>query len=404
MSLNESGSFNDLLNLTCPLIHCIELYMENIDIQTIILILFTGNLVSLSLFIVRGKIVPGDWFYIWGRILQAAAWFFIGLHAGFFYFIPSHAGGVLLTAGFAAESAALLYSEVSVPGRLFRLCVFITALAVVNLLASLFISGSSVAGIESIIFSVPFFICGFIFCLWWSSSSRVNRFMGILNLASSIILLTRGTLFILSGDELQIPFYVHAAAFMVFFLLLAINSAGYILSGKELVEQSLLKETSTDYLTGISNRRGFESEVQKYISLARRISMPITLLMIDIDNFKKINHRFGHAAGDLFLKEFADTVSRILRGYDLFCRYGGEEFVVLLPNTIPDMGRLVADRIRRYADEISINGYSGLRCSVSIGISSACNGDEKTIDLMYDESETALYKAKKSGRNKVCVA
>ena len=378
--------------------------MESIDIQTIILILFTGNIVSLAVFISQGKIMPGDWFYIWGRILQGAAWFFLGLHAGFFYFIPRHTEGVLLAAGFTAEAAALLYPGVSARGRLFRMCVIITALAIVNLLSPAFIGNSTVAGFKSIILSVPFFICGFILCLWWNSSFRVNRIMGIVNLASSIILLVRGGLFLISGDGLLIPFYVHVTAFMVFFLLLSINSVGYILSGKELAEQSLLKETSTDYLTGISNRRGFESEVQKYISLASRISMPMTLLMIDIDNFKKINRRFGHAAGDLFLREFAATVSRILRGYDLFGRYGGEEFVVLVPNTMPDMAKLVAERIRRYADEISIDGYSGLRCSVSIGISSAFSGDEKTIDLMYDESEAALYKAKKSGRNKVCVA
>lgn len=165
-----------------------------------------------------------------------------------------------------------------------------------------------------------------------------------------------------------------------------------------------MRETTTDYLTGVSNRRGFETDAEKYISLASRISIPLSMLMIEIDNFKRINHRFGHDAGDSFLKEFASTVSRILRCYDLVCRYGGEEFVVLLPNTTAEIGKQVAERIRSYADSITLQGYRGLRCTVSVGISSAVPGDEKTIGLMYDESEAALYRAKKSGRNKVCLA
>ena len=381
--------------------------MMHIDVQTVIFLIITWNLLSLLLFIMQvseSRMPAGDKYYIAGRIIQACAWIFIAFHGRFFYSLPYSAGGVLLVAGFAAESAALLSPAARVPKWLIRFCVILPVIALINILNPADFKSSIITGHEAMIFSVPFFISGFVLSIGWRDSSRISRMTGIINLLCSLFLFGRAIVFLGSGDDLTVPYYVHVAAVMVFFILLAISSISYILFTKELLEQSLVRETTTDYLTGVSNRRGFESDAEKYVSLASRISIPLSLLMIDIDNFNKINHRFGHAAGDLFLKEFASTVSRILRCYDLVCRYGGEEFVVLLPNTSGETGRLIAERIRSYADSISIQGFSGLRCSVSIGISSADSGDEKTIGKMYDESEAALYRAKKSGRNKVCLA
>ncbi|NLV68020.1 MAG: GGDEF domain-containing protein [Spirochaetes bacterium] len=381
--------------------------MINIDIQTIIIILFTGNLVALLLFIMQnneGAMPSGDRFFITGRLFQAAGWMYIAFYEELFDFLPYGTGDILLVAGFACEAAALLSPAESVRKWLMRLCVILTVVALFNLLNPADFKNSYVTGIEAMIFAVPFFVSGFMLCLAWKDSSRLSRMTGIANLLCSLFLLGRSIIFLASGDSLSIPGYVHTMSFMVFFILLAISATSYILFTKEKLEQSLLRETTTDYLTGVSNRRGFESDAAKYVSLAARISIPLSLLMIDVDNFNKINHRFGHAAGDLFLKEFASTVSGILRCYDLVCRYGGEEFVVLLPNTTAEIGRLVAERIRSHADGITIPGFSGLRCSVSVGISIAESGDQKTISKMYDESEAALYRAKKSGRNKVCLA
>lgn len=381
--------------------------MMHIDVQTIIIMLIAGNLISLTLFILQSSTVrmpQGDKYYIAGRIIQTCAWVFIAFHGRFFYSLPYNAGSIILVAGFSAEAAALLSPAAAVSKWLTRFCLILTAAALLNIMNPAGLRTGTVTGLEALIFSVPFFVSGFILCIGWRDSSRIARMTGMVNLACSLILFGRGIVFLGTGDEFTVPYHVHITAVMVFFILLALNSISYILFTKELLEQALLVQSSIDYLTGVLNRRGFESNAQKYFSLASRISMPVSLLMMDIDNFNKINRRFGHAAGDLFLKEFASTVSRILRCYDLVCRYGGEEFIVLLPNTTPETGRQIAERIRSYVDKISLQGYSGLRCSVCIGISSAMPGDDKTIDKMYDEGEAALYRAKRSGRNKVCLA
>lgn len=381
--------------------------MMHIDVQSVILILISWNLISLLMFIMQetgGRMPSGDRYYIAARVIQACGWAFISFHGRFLFSMPYGIGCVILTAGFTAETAALLSPSGPVTKRLVRFSIILPLIALLNIVNPADLTNSTITGIESVIFSIPFFISGFIICLNWRDSSRLGRMAGIVILVCSLFLFGRAIVILGSDDDLAIPYSVHVITMMVFFILLAVNSVSYILFTKELLEQSLVRETSTDYLTGVSNRRGFENDAQKYVSLATRISIPLTLLMIDIDNFKRINHRFGHAAGDLFLREFAETVTRILRCYDLVCRYGGEEFVVLLPNTSAETGRHVAERIRAHADTITVKGYTGLRCSVSVGISSAGTGDEKSILKMYDESEEALYRAKRSGRNRVCLS
>ncbi len=158
---------------------------------------------------------------------------------------------------------------------------------------------------------------------------------------------------------------------------------------------------TTDSLTGVNNRRNFFVLAKDEIARSRRYQRPLTVLMIDIDRFKDVNDKHGHAIGDKVLQALAQACITTLRETDVFARLGGDEFVILLPET--DDGREQADRLRRTIERMrtSLDDDTDLAITVSIGVASARPEDE-TIDDVFGRADEALYKAKQTGRN--CVA
>jgi diguanylate cyclase (GGDEF)-like protein len=125
-------------------------------------------------------------------------------------------------------------------------------------------------------------------------------------------------------------------------------------------------------------------------------------MIFDLDNFKRINDQFGHAAGDIVLKDFATTVKPHLRNYDTFARIGGEEFAILLPNTKKDNTKIIAERIR-VSIENSVIPFENelLKITVSIGVTEQLS-DVTTIKEVMESADKSLYHAKCNGRNQVC--
>ncbi len=131
--------------------------------------------------------------------------------------------------------------------------------------------------------------------------------------------------------------------------------------------------------------------------------MNASFLMIDVDHFKKLNDKYGHLAGDQVLREIAAIIQGNIREIDIAGRYGGEEFCVVLPDTDRDGALYVAERIRQATKETSIKAYDTVvESSVSIGISTFPQDGKKASELI-DKADWALYRAKKQGRNRVCV-
>lgn len=157
-----------------------------------------------------------------------------------------------------------------------------------------------------------------------------------------------------------------------------------------------------DPLTGIGNRAALEDHLQREATLARRHHQPLSLLVIDIDWFKQVNDRHGHAIGDAVLRSVARDIGNVLRGDDLLFRFGGEEFVVLLRGTRPQGAAIVAERIRA-AVESSICPCEGknIQVTVSLGVASL---REENGDQLFDRADHALYEAKQQGRNRVMIA
>jgi diguanylate cyclase (GGDEF)-like protein len=165
--------------------------------------------------------------------------------------------------------------------------------------------------------------------------------------------------------------------------------------------EGLEQLSDTDELTGLKNRRAFNSALQAEAKKAARYNRVFSVLMLDADNLKPVNDRFGHAAGDKLLVSIAQVVQESLRETDILARYGGDEFVVMLTETTEDRAFEVAERIRAAVENTSFSS-SGERVSstVSIGISSVADNPEEWGDIIA-RADSKLYESKRKGKNSI---
>ena len=163
------------------------------------------------------------------------------------------------------------------------------------------------------------------------------------------------------------------------------------------VEKKLEQLAITDALTGIFNRRKFDLTLERELKRADRYRAPLSLIMLDIDHFKRINDTYGHHAGDAVLVLLAKLISDNIREPDVFARWGGEEFVVLTPNTNAESAWQLAEKLRAVVEASSFPGIVGLTCS--FGVTELVEADSP--DDFINRADNALYQAKASGRNKV---
>jgi diguanylate cyclase (GGDEF)-like protein len=165
-------------------------------------------------------------------------------------------------------------------------------------------------------------------------------------------------------------------------------------------KQELENLSVTDSLTGITNRRDFISKLEIESRRHNRNDMPMSILMCDVDNFKRVNDTWGHAMGDEVLRALGNILKQCVRSnHDVAARFGGEEFVVLLANTSLPQARRVAEKIRRHlSHHIFGSAEESFQVTISVGVAQVDNGDgERGVKLADDY----LYKAKQEGRNQV---
>ncbi|MGO9427458.1 diguanylate cyclase, partial [Rhodoblastus sp.] len=166
--------------------------------------------------------------------------------------------------------------------------------------------------------------------------------------------------------------------------------------------QAVMELAVVDPLTGLHNRRYLESHLVSLLEQAVQKGRPLSAMFLDIDHFKRVNDGYGHDAGDDVLKSFAARVKHLVRGADLMCRFGGEEFVVVMPDTKLSVARTIGERIRAAvaASPFAIDkGARAIPVTVSIGVAASDCGD--TPDALFKRADRALYLSKNSGRNRV---
>jgi diguanylate cyclase (GGDEF)-like protein len=170
------------------------------------------------------------------------------------------------------------------------------------------------------------------------------------------------------------------------------------------VQAELERIATLDPLTGLFNRRHFFELTQQELERSRRYNRPISIIMLDIDHFKQVNDRFGHLVGDRVIVEVARRIQKALRRIDLACRYGGEEFAILLPETNLRQAEMVATRLwQLVTKQPTVSGELKLKITVSVGVATYQLEGMITVDTLLDQADQAMYQAKEAGRNRVVI-
>ena len=177
-----------------------------------------------------------------------------------------------------------------------------------------------------------------------------------------------------------------------------------LLSRQAELESTLRNMADTDPLTGVATRRHLFNVLELRMKEAARYKLDLSVLILDLDKFKSINDNYGHLAGDMVLQQVAAKCIELLRASDFVGRYGGEEFVIVCPDTDALHAAYLAERIRSCVEKISLSCVPAeRRITVSIGISSWLSSMDSVTELI-ESADSALYQAKKTGRNKIVVS
>lgn len=165
------------------------------------------------------------------------------------------------------------------------------------------------------------------------------------------------------------------------------------------LHKTLHLQATHDFLTGLWNRGAIMDNLQKELARAERWRTPISVIMVDLDHFKQVNDTYGHSTGDVLLCEAASRICALLRPSDRAGRYGGEEFLIIIPNCARDNALNLAERIRRSISETPVQIHSeSISMTISLGVATHIGEDAASL---IDGADKALYRAKKAGRNRI---
>lgn len=225
------------------------------------------------------------------------------------------------------------------------------------------------------------------------------RMVQITLLAHMVVLLVRlqAVFSVDAVDDLMAASAVQTFYLGSYVLAVLLISIGAVLMATDRVRTELEHMAMYDALTNTLNRRVILEYCADEHERSQRYKQPFSLMMLDLDHFKAVNDTHGHQHGDRVLVHFSDRTRAALRRADRFGRYGGEEFLILLPNTTTDTARPVAERIHK-----ALSSGHPLDCTVSIGVTS-WQGENDSLDAMLGRADAALYQAKAEGRNRSCV-
>jgi diguanylate cyclase (GGDEF)-like protein len=223
--------------------------------------------------------------------------------------------------------------------------------------------------------------------------------------ASATVFLSRAVAAIVHPETVEgfvTPSLFQSVGLLVGYTVTLTSSVAFLLMQKERADFRAQQLASIDPLTGAYNRRTFMELAEKELSRARRFDSPLSLIILDLDHFKRVNDTYGHLAGDGALKAFADIVRAEMRKEDIFVRYGGEEFCLLLPD-VPGTGAVaLAGRIRKAIEKEPLNiGGHQISLTTSAGVAARIDENPEDLDRLIARADEALYLAKNRGRNRV---
>jgi diguanylate cyclase (GGDEF)-like protein len=240
--------------------------------------------------------------------------------------------------------------------------------------------------------------------LYGSEKTALRKLIGSLYLAVLVISLFRVAEGLVYHDNLmRFDFLFQNILFLIQILTMLIGSTGMLLLSKEDADRHIRDLAYFDHLTGLLNRRHFMEEAEVFFAHHARYKESLAAVFLDLDYFKNVNDTYGHPFGDVVLKDFSTLLRRSVRGSDLCCRYGGEEFVIFLSNTNAERAECVCRRILTAVPLSRFYAQPDFRYTVSIGlyvtVPGPGNGD--TIQSCVEKADQALYRAKTLGRDRI---
>ena len=343
---------------------------------------------------------PGLGFWAWASVLGAVALFLIAFRSAL-------GGGLVLTVAqlLIAGGFLLAWEGMRRFLGLSRLTVAVQVCALLAVLASSLpfpghwqlvarsVSNAVIVAAISGLIAKDLLTTGLI--------GLAQRITGLVYGANACFFVLRSVAALADGGTIGLPSSNGFSAFSLLWWLcvtVTVTLCMALMTGQRL-QANLNRQASRDPLTGVLNRRSFALVAAKEIALARRGGLPCSVLMMDLDHFKRINDLFGHAAGDAELCRFVEIAARELRGADALSRFGGEEFVALLPGATADQALVVAERLRQqYQSTPRDQLLPGSGNTVSIGVCEIL--DEEEFIQALKRADAALYRAKAEGRNR----
>ncbi|MBN8217575.1 MAG: GGDEF domain-containing protein [Spirochaetes bacterium] len=234
---------------------------------------------------------------------------------------------------------------------------------------------------------------------------RSSRFTGLVFVIQAVVMLLRiPYTFLTHGRDPEASLQTQSLAINLAWILVShLLTVGFVLMITQRLVVDLRRAASVDFLTGLFNRRAGELRLQAELARSRRLGVGFHLLLLDVDHFKRVNDAHGHGVGDQVLKMVAEVLSGAVRGDDLVCRWGGEEFLVLLSTPDPALAYSAAERLRQgLQDRTFPASPQPIHCTVSIGVGHFLP-PASTLDETIRRADAALYQAKHEGRNRVVV-
>lgn len=383
--------------------------MMSLDASTMVLVLALGNLalVALLTFFDHGP-VRSQALAAWSlsRQIQGGAWLLLALGASNVVppAIAVPGGYALLLAGVAIEAGASWEASGREGWR--RPTLVLGGLAILAFLVCYLIDEDGLRSVAISLLLGAFYLSGAAaLASRWKDSSLLQRFLALVTAVLALVVAARGLFVLLlpagwgwmSSDMLG-QLFVAA----LYFLMLA-NCFGMLLLARERAQRELARLELVDPLTDVPNRRGFFNALAPWMALARRPGQPTALVVLDLDQFKRVNDGYGHPAGDAVLRHVVELCKRQLRDSDMLGRLVGVEFAILLPRTKLDEAALVAERIRAAIEATPVKSERALiKMTASFGVTTI-RPEDSTVTL-FQRADEALVAAKQAGRNRVSQA